>query len=143
MKFKFVQSDKNEIVAYASKRSTIINIIENICIQEDSVLLGYIDNKIKELNPNYIECFTTLDDKIYAIYGKEKYQVKLRLYELYEKFSDCFFYINQGCLANINLIDHFEANIGGALLIVFKSGYKDYVSRRQVKNVKERLGIRK
>ena len=56
--------------------------------------------------------------------------------------DDTFIYINQGCLANINLIDRFDASIGGTLLIIFKSGYKDYVSRRQLKKIKERLGIK-
>ena len=45
-------------------------------------------------------------------------------------------------LANFNRIDHFKASIGGALLIIFKSGYKDYVSRRRLKLVKERLGLK-
>ena len=51
-------------------------------------------------------------------------------------------YINQGCLVNIDKIDHFDASISGNLIIYLKSGYKDYVSRRQIKNVKERIGIK-
>ena len=64
------------------------------------------------------------------------------MYELYELFSDRFIYINQGCLANIKYIDSFDASFSGSLIVIFKSGHKDYVSRRQVKNIKERLGIK-
>ena len=52
-----------------------------------------------------------------------------------------FVYINQGCLADLKKVHHFEASIGGSLRVVFKSGYKDYVSRRQIKIVKERIGV--
>ena len=41
------------------------------------------------------------------------------------------------------MIDRFNASIGETLLVIFKSGYKDYVSRRQIKNVKERMGIKR
>ena len=96
----------------------------------------------KELNHNEIECFITVEDKVYAVTKDKKYQVKKRLYELNEMFDNIFTYINQGCLANLKKVDHFEASIGGSLLVVFKSGYKDYVSRRQLKNIKERIGIK-
>ena len=39
-------------------------------------------------------------------------------------------------------IDHFEITLGASLKVVLKSGYKDYVSRRMQKNVKERIGIK-
>ncbi len=143
MKFRFeLSNDKEEIVAYAKKKNDLINLIENICLNSNS-LLGYKNNEIKEINPSLVECFITYDEKIYALINKDKYQIKKRLYELSELLKDDFIYLNQSCLANVNLIDHFETNIGGAIGVIFKSGYKDYVSRRQLKNVKERLGLRK
>ena len=32
--------------------------------------------------------------------------------------------------------------LGGSLTVVLKNGYRDYVSRRQLKAVKERMGLR-
>lgn len=143
MKFRFeISEDKEEIVAYAKSRNDLINMIEVMCQNSSTKIIGYDNNIIKELNPNDIDCFVTIKDKIYAVGKNFKYQVKKRLYELNEMYSNSFTYINQGCLANMNKIDHFEISIGGALLVVFKSGYKDYVSRRQLKNVKERIGIK-
>lgn len=106
-------------------------------------MVGYDEGCIKKLNPLQVECFFTSDDKIYALYKGNKYQVKKRLYELNEIYKDMFIYINQGCLANMALIDHFNASISGTLVVFFKSVYKDYASRRQIKNIKERIGIRK
>lgn len=143
MKFRFEQSDdKDEIVAYASKRNKLINEIEALCMNSSTKIIGYDNGRIKELNINDIECFITVDDKVYALGKNLKYQVKMRLYELNEMFNNSFTYINQGCLANLKRVDHFEVSLGGALLVVFKSGYKDYVSRRKLKNVKERIGLK-
>ena len=142
MKFIFIKSqEKEEVVVYAKKKDGLVLTIENLCNQ-DKKITGYQEGIIKELNPYDIECFTTSNDKVYAIMKNAKYQVKKRLYELEDIVGDTYIYINQGCLANINLIDRFDASIGGTFLIIFKSGYKEYVSRRQLKNIKERLGIK-
>lgn len=142
MKFKYVEKNDYEIIAYGPKKNNLIMMIEKICIQNDNKLIGYFNNEIKELNPNFIDCFITIGDKVYAIYKNDRYLVKFRLYELYDMYNVSYIYINKGCLANVNRIDHFEVNIGAALLIVFKCGFKDYVSRRKLKDVKERLGVK-
>lgn len=144
MKFRYEKStDREEIIAYGKTKTAFIKIIENLCYQDDHPLIGYQEGHIKELNALEIECFYTQNEKVYALVDEEEYLVKKRLYELNELFNDIFIYINQGCLANLKLVDHFEASIGGSLLVVFKSGYKDYVSRRQIKVVKERIGVKK
>lgn len=144
MKFTFIQSDeKEEIIAYAKNKNELINKIEEMCNVDGSTLIGYSDGVIEKINPLHVECFFTSDEKIYASYKGEKYQLKKRLYELYEMYKETFIYINQGCLANLAYIDHFDTSISGTLMVIFKSGYKDYASRRQIKNIKERIGIRK
>ena len=144
MKFIFEQClDKEEIIAYGKEKNELIKTIENMCLQDENSLFGYLNGTIKELNPNKIECFITCGEKVYALMDNKKYLVKKRLYELNEKYNSFYIYINQGCLANINHFDYFDTSIGGALIVVFKSGYKDYISRRQIKNVKERIGLKK
>jgi DNA-binding LytR/AlgR family response regulator len=142
MKFRFIESDTYEIIAYGKNKNETINLIETICLNDDITIIGYNKNQIKDLNPSLIECFYTEGDKIYALHDNIKYLVKKRLYELNNLLNNNFIYINQGCLVNINFIDHFEVTLGASLIIVLKSGYKDYVSRRMVKNVKERIGIK-
>lgn len=144
MIFRFEKSnDKEEVVAYAKDKNELIENIERLCNNFQEKLIGYSTNgRIKELITINVECFYTDDDKIIAIYENEKYLVRKRLYELFELYCEHFVYINQGCLANISKIKYFDTSIGGTILVVFRSGYKDYVSRRKIKNVKERLGIR-
>ena len=61
--------------------------------------------------------------------------------ELEEKLPLDFVKINQSCLANIKKIERFSASVGGSLKVIFKNGHTDYVSRRQLRTVKEKLGI--
>ena len=144
MKFRFVETEeKEEIVAYAKNKRELITSIEEMCELDESILIGYDEGFVKKLNPIKIECFLTYNEKVYALLDGEKYLVKKRLYELSELYKDTFIYINQGCLANILFIDKFDTSFSGSLIVIFKSGYKDYASRRQIKNIKERIGIRK
>ena len=56
--------------------------------------------------------------------------------------GDDYLKINQSCIVNIKAIKQFDVSLGGSLMISLKNGYRDYVSRRQVKAVKERIGFK-
>ena len=59
-----------------------------------------------------------------------------------EKVDKNFVRLNQSCLGNIRKIAHFDASIGGTLMVTFQNAHRDYVSRRQLKTVKERIGFK-
>ena len=42
----------------------------------------------------------------------------------------------------IKKIKKFDTSVSGMLTVTFKNGYRDYVSRRNLKSVKERLGVK-
>ena len=86
-------------------------------------------------------CFSIIDGRVYAVCGNNQYLLKERLYTLEEKLPENFVKIHQSCLANIKQMERFDTSISGTLKIRFKNGYTDYVSRRQLKLIKERLGI--
>lgn len=140
MKFIYIKDEhKNEIHYYGKEKTALVTKIENLCNLEDDNLVGYHQNSIRPLNPLLLEVFITNNDKTYTILDHTEYLIKHRLYELKNRYEDTFIYINKSCLANVNLIDHFEVSFGGALIVVFKSGYQEYVSRRLIKTVKERI----
>lgn len=88
-----------------------------------------------------VYCFTTENNKLFAITESDKFLIKERLYTIEQSLSKDFIKINKSCIANIKKIDRFDASISGTLLVKLKNGHNDYVSRRNVKNVKERLGL--
>ena len=133
---------EEEIIIFAHEKNELIESIEKL-VQNDSVnLIGYKGQQIFKLDLKDIFCFTVEDSKIYAILEKEKLLVKQRLYLIEQMLDNGFVKINQSCIANIKKIDHFDASISGSLIVIFKNGYRDYVSRRQIKSVKERIGIK-
>ena len=81
------------------------------------------------------------NNKVFAITEKENYLIRERLYTIEQALSKDFIKINKSCIANIKKIDRFDASISGTLMVKFKNGYTDYVSRRSVKAVRERLGL--
>ena len=130
-----------EIIVYAHNKSPLVIEIEELVNSRSVDLIGYAQNETVKLNLNDIYCFITEDNKVYALTENEKFKIKSRLYQLEEKLDNNFVKINQSCIANIKKIDRFKATVGGSLTVVFENGYVDFVSRRNLKNVKERLGL--
>lgn len=132
---------EEKVVIFAKENNSRVKDIQQFVEETAIGFTGYKDKEIVNLNPSDIYCITVIDNRIYAICEKEKLQLKARLYVLEEKLPDTFIKINQSCIANINKIERFDASISGTLKLRFKNGYTDYVSRRQLKMVKERIGI--
>ena len=132
---------EEEMVIYARENRPVFAEIQRLLAGTEQQLVGYEQENIVVLKPKKITCFVSGGDKVFAIAGEHRYLVKKRLYQLEEQLGKYYIKINQSCLANIGQISRFSASIGGSLEVVFRDGYKDYVSRRELKKVKERMGI--
>lgn len=130
-----------EIHIFAHEKTQLINEIEELVKSSSFDLIGYTEDETVKLNLNDVYCFVTDNNKVYALTENEKYRLKSRLYQLEENLNNNFVKINQSCIANIKKVDRFKATVGGSLTVIFKNGYVDFVSRRNLKNVKERLGL--
>ncbi len=128
---------EEKVVVYAKENKPLIDEIQRLVSQE---LVGYRENEAVKLRPSEITCITVIGNKVYALRGQERYLLKERLYYYEERLRD-FVKINQSCLANIRQMERFDTSISGTLKIHFIDGYVDYVSRRQLKTIKERIGI--
>ncbi len=131
-----------EIIIYAKEKTELIEEIENIVLQNSKELYGFKDRTAHRLSPSDIYCFIVESNKIYAITTNDKFLIKYRLYQLEKMMGEDFVKINQSCLANIKKIKRFDTSVSANMKVTFKNNYTDYVSRRCVKNVKERLGLR-
>ena len=133
---------EEEILIFAHKRTLLTDTISALAQEDDFELTGFYNGSTKKLELTDIFCFVSEENRIFAITENEKWQIKTRLYKIEESLPATFVRLNQSCIANIRQIDRFETTFGGALSVVFKNGYTDYISRRQLKTVKERLGIK-
>ncbi len=138
-----VNIDENceeEVIIYAHEETELVTAISQLVENSALVLIGYKEREMFRLSPLDIFCFTVEDDKVFALTEDDKFQLRCRLYKLTNLPSQ-FIKINQSCIANLDKIERFDASISGSLQVRFKNGHSDYVSRRNLKNVKERLGL--
>ena len=140
MKIKVV-IDKNldeDIVVYAKERNELVDRIQRLADGPENIVAKR-DRTSYNLDLSDIVCFTAENNKVFAHAGKESFEVDEKIYGLEEILPDNFLKINKSCIANIEKIKSFDATITGTLAVNFKNGYRDYVSRRRMKYVKERL----
>lgn len=136
--------DKNkdeEVLIYSRKNSPTVRRIKEFAESADTELKGYDDGEIVKLALPDVFCFIVEDNKIYAICEKKRYRLKQRMYQLTEMLPESFVKVNQSCIVSVEKISRFEATLGASLNVILKNGYKDYVSRRCMKDVKERLSL--
>ncbi len=132
---------EEEVVIYTRAETETVSHIRRFVEEQSWDLVGYTDTEMVHLIPSQVYCFTVENNRVYAVTEHRTYRLKCRLYQLERQFGNVFIKINQSCLANVAHIQKFEASLGGTLTAVFPNGYTDYVSRRQLKSIKERLGI--
>ena len=143
MKYKLI-IDKNKeesIVITAHEKSQLILDIESLIKNEIYTINGYKDDKIFTLELERLYAFYTSNGKVYAVCEKDEYLVKERIYQIEELVSNTFIKINQGCIINVKKISRFESNIGGSIKVILRNDFSDYISRRELKNVKRRMGL--
>ena len=131
---------EDEAIILAKDRSIKINEIESYILSIDNSIYGYKDKEAIKLSLNDIYCFTIEENRVFAVLEKERYMLKQRLYAIEEQLGNTFLKINQSTIINVSKIKKFNASFAGSLMVVLENGYKDFVSRRQLRIVKERIG---
>lgn len=143
MKFQLIidKTKDEEVVATVHERSALTDRIETLVLEHagSDRIPAYMDDDVKLLKFEEIECVTILDGKTCAIDTKgRQYRLKHRLRDLEQMLPAFFIRINKSALANENRLDRFTASFSGAVDAVFRCGYREYVSRRCFAAIKRR-----
>ena len=143
MKYKLI-IDKNaeeEIIAIVHAPTSLTQQIENLVFSfsgADSIM-GYRNDEIRKLEFGDIECITVLDRKVIAIDTQgNHYRIQDRLRDLEDILPSYFIRINKSTLANEHRIARFDAAFSGGVDAVFQCGYREYVSRRCLAEIRRR-----
>lgn len=146
MNFKLV-IDRNcteEVIANVHERTPLIDEIERLVTQDgtSNQIAGYLEDEIKILPVEEIECFYVEDEKTYACcMNGRKYTVKKRLYEIEKILPSDYVRINKSAIANTKRIARFKVQLSGAVDVQFESGYVEAVSRRCFVELRKRYGL--
>jgi DNA-binding LytR/AlgR family response regulator len=137
------ESREEEVVIYVREKNELACEIEELVLKTSTNIVGYRSGEIINVELSDVFAFSVEDCKVYAILSDDRIRIKQRLYTLEEMLGDKFVKINQSCIVNVKKIERFETTFGGSLCAVLKNGFRDYVSRRQMRAVKERIGIKR
>ena len=143
MKFNLIidKSKEEEITATVHGRSSLTERIETLVMQysgNDRIPV-FSEDEMKLLSFSEIESVVSEDGKTFVTDSSgNRFRIKMRLYEIEEILPSYFIRINKSALANEKRIERFSANFSGAVDAVFKSGNKEYVSRRCFAEIKRR-----
>ena len=146
MKYKLIidKDTEEEITVIAHAPSSLTQQIEDLVrgFSGANCIMGYRDDEMRKLIFREIECITILDRKVFAIDTcGNRYRLQDRLRDLEEILPSYFIRINKSAIANETHIQKFAANFSGAVDVVFRGGYREYVSRRCFAQIKRRYGI--
>ncbi len=135
MKFRVIvdPAAEEEVVATVHSRSALTEQIESLVLRYAGKdrLIAHAEDGAKILPFSQIELITVIEGKIWAIDGSgRKYRLRQRLYEIEDLLPDSFIRINKSSIANERRIDQFTASFSGAVDVIMKCGYREYVSRR-------------
>ncbi|RCW73055.1 LytTR family DNA-binding domain-containing protein [Saliterribacillus persicus] len=97
------------------------------------------DNSVL-LSPNDIEYCYAQRRKVYAVVGQQALEISKKLYELEDLLVPYgFSRFSKSVIGNTSKISRFELSFNGNLCVYFSSGNKEYVSRKYVSSLKNKL----
>ncbi len=144
MKFTLIldSNREEEVTVVAHQKNALTDAIEGLVREQMIELVGYKEREMVRLEAEEIVCFTVENNRVVAVTEHDRFTLRVRLYQLEEQLPAHFVKIHQSCIANLKYVRRFDASLSGVLKVMFKNGHTDYVSRRQMKLVKERIGVK-
>lgn len=137
---------EKEIVIKANANDAEVQEIVNRLKDVDSKinhLDGYLDETVYSLETKDILFFETNDRNVYAHTSDKAFLIHYRLYELENNLPDNFLRISKSSILNVDEILSLSRSVTGNL-VQFKNSYKQiYVSRRFLRDLKDKLKQRK
>ena len=143
MKFTLVinKEDEEEIIAKVHSASKLTSDIENLILSyngEDEIIVQG-DYELKGLAISEIDCIIVIDRRVYVVDSRaQKYRTGGSLTEMEDLLPNYFIRINKSTIANERRISCYKTTFSGGVDAIFRSGYRDYVSRRCFAEIKRR-----
>lgn len=103
-------------------------------------LTGYAERERRLLHFGEITCIYVEGGKTYAAAADGGiYQLRLRLYEAEQRLPAAFIRFNKSAIGSLQQLERFTSSVTGAVDAVFRSGHREYVSRRCFADIRRRL----
>lgn len=135
-----IREDQIEITvrAMTPKIERILSILGETA--DNEIVPLELDEKTFFIHAAQISHVYSEQNKCYAISQQMKYRYKGTLKQFEEQYQHhSFIRISKHCLANLSWMNYFKATFGGSLVLVFKNGMQEVVSRKYALALKKIL----
>lgn len=120
----------------------VTQLIKKLESDNTKNILGKIDDSIYLLKPEDMICIYSEAGKVKADTMERQYELKDKLYQLEDQLSSMgFVRLSKYAIANVNMIKRIDVEFNGSLVVTFKNGKSEGISRRNVSKVKNYLGL--
>ena len=132
-----------KVIVLTDRMTDEVNeIVRKISETEPTMLAGFREDTVTVLDPEEIYRIYAANGKVFAVTGKAEYTLRMRLYEMEERFRrSSFVRISNSEIINLKTVRSFDLSLAGTIRVALKNGETAYVSRRYVGKIKEALGM--
>lgn len=142
IKFNIDQNfSKEKAEFWLKKMTTKVKRVVSDLQTEQEFLWGYQESEAYPIEFSRIYLIQVENEKTYICTENGNYQFKGRLYQVKNRLPSDFIEASRSAIINYRFIDHLEIISNGNINAVMKNGLRVQISRRKIKNLKERLGL--
>lgn len=117
-------------------------LVKMIQMNEPKRIFGISDEQTILLKPSEIDYVYAENRKVYAAVGNKRFEIKMKLFEVEKTLAaHHFMRFSKSVIGNLNNITRFELSFNGNLCVHFQSGSKEYITRKYVASIKDKLTI--
>lgn len=136
------EDEEDEIIVKCSELDESLLELINSFKKGTAKLSFYQGSKIVFVDETDIYYFESVENRVFAYTESEVYEIKLKLYELEEKYSySDYFRANKAVLVNLDKVVSVSPAFEGRFEATLKNDCKIIISRMYVPKFKEKLGI--
>lgn len=135
--------EEPKITIVAGRMTDEINaIVKRLSSEQMQMITGFKDDVAEVLEASDIYRIFAASGKVYAETNHGEYTLRLRLYEMEQRFDGHFFVrISNSDIINLKKVKNFDLSFAGTICVKLLNGTVTYVSRRFVAKIKQLLGI--
>lgn len=116
------------------------DLMNQIQQQKPKRLFGIEGDQTILLHPEDIDYVYAENRKVFAVIQDKHLEIRMKLYEVEQSLSESHFMrFSKSVIGNIQQIQRFEVSFSGNLCVYFHSKNKEYISRKYIASIKERL----
>lgn len=116
------------------------DLVRKLDHQTPKRIVGSEGERTILLSPGEIDYVFSESRKVYASIDSKSIELTMKLYEAEDLLqSHGFTRLSKSVIGNVANITHFELAFNGNLCVYFRSGGKEYVSRKYVQELKRKL----